>query len=64
MGSPETEETQNRLVAYTNRAVVVSVDYRKWVVPVGTNRSVTNFTERQNIRTLIHTMIVTMRFYG
>lgn len=29
MGSPESEEAQNRLVAAKNRAVVVSVDYRR-----------------------------------
>lgn len=29
VGTPETEEAQNRLVAAKNQAVVVSVDYRR-----------------------------------
>ncbi|KAH8896920.1 lipase esterase family protein [Thozetella sp. PMI_491] len=29
VGTPETEETQNRLIAHKNNVVVVSVDYRK-----------------------------------
>lgn len=29
LGSPETEEGQNRLIAAKNKAVVVSVDYRR-----------------------------------
>jgi hypothetical protein len=29
LGQPETEEAQNRIIALKNKAVVVSVDYRK-----------------------------------
>jgi len=29
LGTPETEEAQNRMIALKNRVVVVSVDYRK-----------------------------------
>lgn len=28
VGTPQTEETQNRLIAARNKAIVVSVDYR------------------------------------
>ncbi len=30
LGHPETEEAQNRIIALKNKAVVVSVDYRKY----------------------------------
>ena len=37
MGVPETEEAQNRIIALKNKAVVLSVDYRKsdWIRPHG-----------------------------
>ena len=33
LGSPETEEAQNRFIAMNNKAVVVSVDYRRYGWP-------------------------------
>lgn len=32
VGTPETEEAQNRLIAVGNNAVVVSVDYRRYAI--------------------------------
>lgn len=64
LGTPQTEEAQNRLVAYKCQAVVVSVDYRKCVARIEMKRSITNCAERRNIRIQLRSMIVTMHSCG
>ncbi|KAK9777149.1 putative Lipase esterase family protein [Seiridium cardinale] len=44
VGSPETEEAQNRLIAARNEAVVVSVDYRKYKILVATSPAYPSLT--------------------
>ena len=67
VGSPESEEGQNRIITVRNDAVVVSVDYRKSISPGlhdGEAVLCSHSKGLQSFRSLMHSMIPMTLYYG